>query len=588
MRTTLKRIYDLQHSKALPEAFGLANQLVTELEPQAKTLNEDLGYAYLARGEIHEDLNHYQEAIVDFEHTYFLWRDDTPDSGRGWLHAYDALTRAYAQTQRWSETLAMAERGLKTAEATPHGDHTYELHFHQRKIDALKSLDQKREAETALDVFKKRIPEFFTNDPSRRARWQGWIAGNYGKLGLHEKQLTALAEAGANTPESAGKIASLQDFMDRMALVNASFGAGNITEANRQADLLRDALPEIPLPEDSIKAILSLCSFYKDSNRYKDGLALTRTAEDIIRKPGKNDPASIRSILRWRNNFLSSLCRFQEAITVSQNTLELDRKEFGENSPEYIRDLKSHGHDLFFIGEYKEALDACREALAKAEKSQPRDDHLIVSVLGTIGFIITQSDEAAPTEAEAVLRRAIDLDDKLNGKLHPDSADDRINLATALMQLHRLDDAERCLNDALTCLKIRNGLDSDLAGWAYCQVSSLHAEKKEWGPACKAAKRAVEIRERIYGLQNFRTRIMLRQFISVAWEAGDKESCVERAEQLLASERADHGWTEFKDLVLCTRLAHWHIELNNQKRAKELNDLFSNASSEYYSGHKSP
>ena len=586
VNATIQRIYDLEKSKSFPEALELANALVAELEPLARARSDDLGYAYLIRGEVYEGMDRNDDAIGNFEHAYYLWRDDTPDSGRGWLRAYDALTRAYAKAQRWGEVLAMADRGLKTAAATPAGDCSYEIHFHQRKIEALLALDRKHDAEATADVFRQRIPILLSNDAALRTRWFGWLAECYRKLGLAEKQLAVLSESASSLPDDTGQPTTLAEFERRLSLAQAALAAGNSTDANRRADALRTALTGLTNPDDSIEAMIRLYGFLEDADRYEDGLALARAVADLQGRAKQPDPTAQRKNLRWIKKFLSNLCHFEEAAATTNKILELDRSAFGENSAEYIRDLNSRAHDLFFTGNSKAALACARDALARGERLQPLDESLIESSLGILGFIITQSSEAPATEAETALRRAIDLNEKHNGKFDLNSAGDRVNLATALMQQSRLDDAQSVLENAIACYKANNALDSDSAGWAYCQQSSLYEIKKEWDKALVAARRAVEIRERIYGLQNFRTRIMLRQFVGVAWQAGDRQACIDRAEQLLVSERADHGWTIFRDLLLCARLAGWQAEMNNSKRAQELGALLESASREYYSGHR--
>jgi tetratricopeptide (TPR) repeat protein len=586
VNVTIQRIYDLEKSKSFQEALGLANSLVTELEPHARDRSDDLGYAYLARGEVYEELDRVDDAIGNFEHAYYLWRDDTPDSGRGWLRAYDALTRSFTKAQRWGEAIAMADRGLKTAAATPAGDSSYEIRFHQRKIEALLALDRKRDAEATADVFRQRIPVLLGNDATLRTRWLGWLAECYRKLGLAEKQLAVRADAANGLPDDTGQPTTLAEFERRLSLANAALAAGNKADANRRADALRSALPGLTSPEDSIEAMIKLYGFYDDADRYDDGLALAQVVADFQGKANQPDPTAQRKNLRWVKKFLSNLCHFDEAAATTNRILELDRSVFGENSAEYIRDLNSRAHDLFFTGDSKAALACARDALARAERLQPLDEPLIESCLGLLGFVITQSSEAPATEAETALRRAIDLNEKRKGKFDLNSAGDRVNLATALMEQNRLDDAQSVLENAIACYKANNALDSDSAGWAYCQQSSLYEMKKEWDKALVAARQAVEIRERIYGLQNFRTRIMLRQFVNVAWQAGDRQACIDRAEQLLISERADHGWTIFRDLLLCARLAGWQAEMDNSKRAQELGALLESASREYYSKHR--
>lgn len=101
----------------------------------------------------------------------------------------------------------------------------------------------------------------------------------------------------------------------------------------------------------------------------------------------------------------------------------------------------------------------------------------------------------------------------------------------------------------------------------------MHAARGRPEAAYQASGKLVALREAKLGTANLRTRFALRQFVPLAWAAGHREESVLRGEELLAAERADHGWTAVRELVLCAWLAACHGELGNPARARELGRL---------------
>jgi hypothetical protein len=580
-RIQLETIRTLTGQKRLEQAHVAADALVGQLEPQARDRQDDLGLAYLARGQVYEAQARHDEALADYERAYFLWRDGTADTGRAWLFAYDLLTRAYVRAERHGEALALLERALYAAYHTPQGDPGYECWFHQRKVQSLIALKRSGEALAAANEWHQRIRLRLANDPAKQGEWLAMLAEFFKKLGRPEQRLAVLAEAARQTP--AVEASSTAAFGKALTMVNALFAAGHAAEAVQQADALRQGLPKIADQAEAARQAVALYEFYTTADRHEIALELARLAQKLHVQLGQTDPRTRRNDLVRIGNRLESLARFDEALQLSEETLALTRTEFGPESREYFSALKSRGHMLFREGQNLRAVAALRDALAGVERlPRPDNDDLLEKCLSDLAFVLIQSDEGPASESEALLRRALALNETRHGPLHASSTTERINLASVLIDVDRLDDAQRALDDAFTCLSRDHALESDGSGWAHFQAARLHTARQEWSAALVDSAKAVEIRERIYGPTNFRTRLMLRQYVRAAWQAGEKKASIARGEQLLAAERADHGWTIFRDLVLCATLANHHAQLGDLARARDQARALERAREIYY------
>ncbi len=578
----LATIDRLVEQRQLTEALAAADRLVGCYENRAKDYPTEAGLAFLRRGEVFEAMERFPEGLVEFERTYFLWRDDTPDVGRAWVRAYDRLTAAYLRAGRFSETLATVDRALYAARHTPQSAPGYELWFHARKVDALLALGRRAEACAAADEWRLRLPEKYPDNPATRSDWYRQLASVYRQLNRLDLQLDVLRQAEKECA-TGGESETATDFARRLAIASVLESMGRKEQAAELALRLCERARALGDRPEKLRRLAELFSVLNCTGRCGQALAIAREIAQAHQEIGDTSPRTRREDLARVAASLQPLGHFEEAARTRGEVAELSLAAFGADSPEHIRDLYSLGFIFHHADRAAAAVRIMRECVARAERLSPADDVLLEDCLGVLGYFLTQSSTPDYHGAEPFLRRALELNQRRRGPLHSSAADVRSNLANTLLHLGRHDDAQRVIEENITSLRTANTHLSDEAGWAHHLAARIHVAKDQWQEAYDDSGRSVEIRERLLGPNDYRTLNMLRLHVQTSWRAGHREESVRRAEQLLEFARAAQGWPVFRDLVLCAELATHHAELGDQSRAAELGRLIETAANRYYS-----
>lgn len=577
----------LVEQRRLDEALAAADRLVDRYEAKARDFQFEAGLAFLRRGEVFEAMERYPEGLAEYERTYYLWRDGTPDTGRAWVHTYDRLTAAYLRAGRYSETLATVERALYAAEHTPQADQNSEFWYYERKVEALLALNRRAEAFATAQTWQERLPRKFAEKLNVRSTWYERLSVIYRKLNRLDLRLEALlqAEKECGAPPENGT-ESLEDFYRRYAIADTYQDLGQQEESAALADQLLHSTNQLTDQPERLRRLAYIFGIFNNTRRCEQALSIAREIADAHTKAGPVSPQTRRDDIERIADSLEPLGHFEEAAKLKGEIAAISLAEFGADSPQHIRDLYSLAFILFNGNQNELAIRALRECVARAERLSPPDDALLEDCLSTLGFIITQSDSPAYTEAEPLLRRALALNEKNKGPMHSSAADARSNLANAMIGLHRYDDAQKIIEDNISSLRTANTHLSDGAGWAHHLAARVHATKGQWDEAYADSARSVEIREHLHGRHDYRTRNMQRLHLKTAWNSGHREESVQCGERLLESSRATNGWTNFRDLALCATLASHHAELGNLERAAELGRLLEQACETYYNSSR--
>ena len=573
----------LVEQRHLDEALAAADALVARYENHARDYPNEAGLAFVRRGEVFEAMERYAEGLAEYERTYYLWRDETPDVGRAWVHTYDRLTAAYLRAGRYSETLATVERALYAAEHTPQADPNSEFWYYERKVEALIALNRRPEAFATAQTWQERLPRKFAGELNVRSTWYDRLAAIYRKLNRIDLRLDALLQAEkecGTPPENATE--SLEDFYRRYAIADTYMDLGRQEESAALADQLLRSTNQLTDQPERLRRLAFIFGIFNNTRRCEQALSIAREIADAHTKAGPVSPKTRRDDLERIADSLDPLGHFDEAAKLKGEIAAISLAEFGADSSEHIRDLR-YLATMFFRGDKNElAIRALRECVARAERLSPANDALLEDCLSMLGFILTQSDNPAYTEAEPLLRRALALNEKNKGPMHSSAADARSNLANTLLGLHRYDDAQKIIEDNITSLRAANTHLASEAGWAHHLAARVHAAKGQWGDAYEDSARSVEIRERLHGRYSYRTLNMQRLHLKTAWNSGHREESVQCGERLLASSRTNNGWTDFRDLTLCATLASYYAELGNLERAAKLSRLLDQACETYY------
>lgn len=192
---------------------------------------------------------------------------------------------------------------------------------------------------------------------------------------------------------------------------------------------------------------------------------------------------------------LRSAGRFEEALPLFQESLDLRRRVVGEDHP-YTHNA-SHNLALILqsLGRLREAETYYRIGLDGRLKTLGPENPMTMSSMASIGGLLTA--QQRPTEAEPLLRQAYRSYEQEVGSTHPETLRTRNSLANTLRALGKLEEAEFHLREVLIQRKASLGaahadtLRTVLFTAWLRNDQQRHAEAValllEWEPAARAA-----------------------------------------------------------------------------------------------------
>jgi tetratricopeptide (TPR) repeat protein len=168
---------------------------------------------------------------------------------------------------------------------------------------------------------------------------------------------------------------------------------------------------------------------------------------------------------------------------------KLAEKAAEEKEVELAEIYRLRGEIETYAGKYKAAAKWYKEALRLAG-----DDEKILREAATAFYY-----NAEYKEAEPLMNRALEIDEKAFGKDHPDVARDLNNLSLLLKATNRLRDAEPLMKRALEIAEKAYGENCPIVATALNNLAELYRVTNRLKEAEPLYKRALEINEKAFG-----------------------------------------------------------------------------------------
>ena len=171
----------------------------------------------------------------------------------------------------------------------------------------------------------------------------------------------------------------------------------------------RDKLgPDHP---DTLTAMANLGGNHRDAGRLQEGLALLEQAWALARK--RPDP--LAKPLEWIPGALAKTYdqagRFADAEPLYRETLESERRQYGEASAQVGQALVKLADTLFMQRKYAEAESLHREALATCRKAHVEASPLAAAAMAKLGSDLLKQQKYA--EAEPFVRECLRIRERI-------------------------------------------------------------------------------------------------------------------------------------------------------------------------------
>jgi len=195
----------------------------------------------------------------------------------------------------------------------------------------------------------------------------------------------------------------------------------------------------------------------------------------LTRATSSNAPSRYCDALRLHNQGVLSQeqGRFAEAESAFREALHAWEKLPAATSEEIAATLNGLGNLLRVEGHYLEAEGFLRRAISLEEKAGEPARLDLAFTLNSLGALYCNIKE--PWRATPLLERGLDIREQILGSKHPLITSSLDNLADALIQQRRLDQAETLYRRSLSILETQS--DPSLLAMTRCKLADLYFRK---------------------------------------------------------------------------------------------------------------
>jgi tetratricopeptide (TPR) repeat protein/CHAT domain-containing protein len=571
---TLKDLAGLYaRQKRFAEAEPLYQRAITVLEqaagPEPGNLLAALnGYANLYRqqGRFREALPLYQRCLAVAETAAGPDHPDLAPALERLAGLYEVLGRDLDAEPLWARALAIMEkaRGVEHLDLRPWLQRLASNYEHQRRYGEAERLYQRAIAITEQGLG----PDSIDLDP-----WLDKLAHAYHLQNRYPEAEAILKRALVLMEKARGQShADLRRPLDSLAW--------NYEMQRRYADALplyqrTLAILEMALgPEhrDLREPLAKLASVYEAQRRYDEAAPLRQRALASAEKAYGHDDPSIRTSLNSLAFLYKRQGRYREAEPLYKRVLALVEKAQGGPDNPSASSARAELIEVYNAqARYGEAEPLLRAELAAAERKAVADANNVIGKMGLhnarnqLGRLLRDTNR--PSEAEALFRRALADDEKLDEQ---QAFQDLVNLGGVLHDLNRLAEAEPLLRRALA-LAENYGPNYEQAK-ALNSLGALLAETNRPAEAETLFRRALQLAESFgYGPHIATALNNLAGLLQDSNRLAEAEALYRRA---LAIEEQTFG-SEHPSVA--TRLNNLATLLQRSKRSEAAEPLFRRA-----------
>jgi tetratricopeptide (TPR) repeat protein len=183
------------------------------------------------------------------------------------------------------------------------------------------------------------------------------------------------------------------------------------------------------------------------------------------------------------------------------------------------------GKSLYGKGRYSEAVDRLQNVASKRG-----DDPDVLSWLGSALLNVGRY-----AEAEALYKRALEIDEKALGKDHPDTATSLNTLAVLYHHQGKYAEAEALYKRALEIREKAIGKDHPATATSLNDLANLYHRQGKYAEAEPLLKLALEITEKAIGKDHPATTLVLENYVYLLYKMNRDEEATKLAA------RADGG-----------------------------------------------
>jgi nephrocystin-3 len=276
-------------------------------------------------------------------------------------------------------------------------------------------------------------------------------------------------------------------------------------------DGLKDLLTDIPmfLRMRKPRHRLALLHYWSTLERHCNAAASYDAALTRWMAAEPRDPGAVSNVINQIAIFHYDRHDYAAAEPLLRRGLALDETTHGPEHADVATKLTNLGELLHATGRLREAEPIMRRALGMSERAAGPEDlsddpdidlarrSYVATCLNNLGRLLHDTNQVA--ESERLLRRAVVIWERTEGRNDPKVAIALSNLALVLEETNRPTEAERALQRSLAIDEKAFGLHDPRLATTLNNLATLLRKNGQTGEAESAITRALKIDETFYG-----------------------------------------------------------------------------------------
>jgi eukaryotic-like serine/threonine-protein kinase len=291
-------------------------------------------------------------------------------------------------------------------------------------------------------------------------------------------------------------------------------------------------------PDARLDIMFAMARSYYGLGLYEPARRLADSAMAIAREYGEARASALAAVINFTSVLDAHAGRHREAEAQIREALAIRRRLNGPQSQAVARMLSALATSLRLQARYAEAEATLREALA-IDRRYPEFPQNIGQMLRGLGHLMLET--GRPREAAAAYREGLALTAAHYLDDHPETANDRVNLACALTELSAFDEAIALFEQGIAAKRRALGTEHPDLATDVAHYAMLRARRGEYDVATRMLDEAARIQRRTLPASHpWLSRTIFRMG-QVALLRGDARTAERHLREALAMRRAVDG-----------------------------------------------
>ena len=259
--------------------------------------------------------------------------------------------------------------------------------------------------------------------------------------------------------------------------------------------------------------------------------------------------------------------QYTEAERLARQALAIENRRLPLDGPVRAQATSALGYALQSDGRNDEAIPALEESVRIQSTSGAKSTGLTDSLIALAGAHYSLGHYSI---ADALNRRALDIDRQIYGPVHPHLAEDLSGVGDNQEAQGQYSDSEQSFRQALEIDQNWYGTDHPETAWQMARLAQTLAIQDKSDEAAKLLQQALPIEERVYGTMHPKVAFILNLLAGLDEQHGRLDLAERDLSQMLNIERSVYGDESPPVTTAMANLGNLYLEKRQYVRAEEI------------------